>query len=796
VASLCAALAVALAATLAWIGSRTAAAGLRKQAEAAIDADAQMVADTIHGWHVLRLHDLQIAAELPAVRRALELGAAAGAEHVEEARQALLSLDQANHDVDSVGLLDSTGTFLTSSNPKDVGQSVAQRDYFQEAMKGRPFISGVSISTITNTPAIFHAIPVRDGTGKVIGVLRSRSSLEDVQRVVAAARERIGAGATGVLLDEHGLVVAGGIRDEWLLRPVLPLREETLAALVKDKRWGNNPVPQPLGEHGLAPAVNASERRRFTWRSGSRTYQALVVPLGAIRWTYVAALPVDTFQAAAADVRKRATVGGAVAALLAIALAAMLTRPIARGARGLAGAARRLATGDLSADVSVTSQDEMGEIARAFQAVIAAQRDLTAAASAIAGGDLTRAVRPRSAQDALGQAFSEMVDGLRGLVGRVQHNAGLVANAADRVQSAVTEVEGVVAHVTTAIQGIAAGTQETTATAQSASAAIEQLCRALTDMAQEAREQAEQARTALATAMGVTAVTEGVALRVEQVRLASDTARVAAEQGAQAVQETVAEMAAIKDIVARAATTVEELGKLGEKIGAVVETIDDIAEQTNLLALNAAIEAARAGEHGRGFAVVADEVRKLAERSQRETKAIADLIAQVQAGTREAVAAMSRGAEQVAQGVARADRAGAALREIRSAVEAAGGEVSEIVVAAAETVTGARTLTEALESMSTLVAQHAMVADQVRNQAERVLAGFASIAAVAEENSAATEEVSASAEEMTAQVEEMTAQAEELAATASELRALAARFRVEDQAEQRRGEVVPFPRAA
>jgi methyl-accepting chemotaxis protein len=365
---------------------------------------------------------------------------------------------------------------------------------------------------------------------------------------------------------------------------------------------------------------------------------------------------------------------------------------------------------------------------------------------------------------------------LQQLVGSIASSAGDLAETSAQLGLATAQTSEVVQQVAQAVQGIASGAQDTSRAAQTTNDGVEQLGQAIDGIARGATEQAQQVQAASMTVQQMADAALRTAAEAQSVAANSDEARAAAEQGAQAVQQTVTGMSQIRTVVSDAVGKVEELGKLGERIGAVVETIDDIAEQTNLLALNAAIEAARAGEHGRGFAVVADEVRKLAERSQRETKAIAGLITEVQRGTRDAVRAMEQGAGAVETGALQADQAGAALTGILLAVKTTVTQVTGIAQAAQEMASGARNVVEAMENISAVVEQNSAATEEMAAQSAEVGVAVQSISAVAEENSATTQQVSASAEEMGAQVEEMSAQAELLATTAAGLRALVGRF--------------------
>ncbi len=220
-------------------------------------------------------------------------------------------------------------------------------------------------------------------------------------------------------------------------------------------------------------------------------------------------------------------------------------------------------------------------------------------------------------------------------------------------------------------------------TAQVASASTELSC-AAEQMAAGAAQVAGQAATVATASEEMAATSNEIALSCTQAAEGSKQANNAAETGADVVKETVQGMNQIAEQVRASAVTVDDLGKKSEQIGAIVNTINDIADQTNLLALNAAIEAARAGEQGRGFAVVADEVRALAQRTSSATREIGEMIKAVQQQTRGAIGAMQSGVTRVEAGTVEAAKSGAALEEILQQIGSVTVQVNQIATAAEE----------------------------------------------------------------------------------------------------------------
>ncbi|MGA8037897.1 MAG: methyl-accepting chemotaxis protein [Candidatus Acidiferrales bacterium] len=429
------------------------------------------------------------------------------------------------------------------------------------------------------------------------------------------------------------------------------------------------------------------------------------------------------------------TVGTLFAVLMGALIAFYTARSIVTPLYHLIDVAHRISeTGDLEQSIDIHRNDEVGTLADNFNKMIVHLKDMASVSAAIAEGQLSVTIQPRSQQDTMARAFGQMTRGLRDLVRQVRDSAaqvasgsGQMAGASDesakvsvQAASAIDEVTSTMHEMSINVQNVVKNTQVQASSVAETSASIDQMVTSIERVAD--------------TAKLLVDISHRSREEVQTGKVTMDKATEGLNRTSHAIQSS--------------AEIIDVLGRRADDIGKIIEVIDDLAEQTNLLALNAAIEAARAGEHGLGFAVVAEEVRKLAEKSTQSTKEISELIQGIQKEAREAVDNMEKSTSMVQEGLVLNRDLSAALDKISDVVSEVYKFSQEIGAATMEQSSGSSQIAKATNRLTEITQEINSSVEEQASGAQAVVRAMEKMRELVQQSTSSSTELAAAAEQM------------------------------------------------
>lgn len=554
----------------------------------------------------------------------------------------------------SVNIVGKNGIFLASSNSKVFkGTDVSGRDYFKTAFKGIPNVGSVVISVTTGRMVCTAASPIYSSTGKTVTGV---ALIAMELKYLTDIIDKIKIGKTGYayIVDKNDLYVYH------------PVKENILKVNISQIK-GMDPVASMTGQ--VKSGVTEYE-------IGGIKKVAAIASEPATGWSLVAAIPTDELLAPARFTRNVIVTVGIIFLILASVFFYFFARNLTQPLSSLAEASQRIAGGDLAVEVASESrQDEIGSLARSFTMMIESLKDKSQVAEKIAARDLTVDAKPLSGVDALGMAFSAMVVNLRGQIQEIVDGVNVLAASGSEIMASVSQLTSGAAETSTAVS-------ETTIT-------VEEVKQTAEVSSQKAKHVSELGKKSV---------------EITQTGLSS-------------IEDTIKGMTRIREQVESIADMVVRLSEQSQAIGEIIATVNDLAEQSNLLAVNASIEAAKAGEQGKGFAVVAQEIRSLAAQSKQATTQVRNILFDVQKAISSAVMATEQGSKAVEEGVRLSTRAGETIDALAESVTEATNAAIQIAASSQQQLVGMDQVVSAMGNIRDATSQMAASTKQTEKAA-------------------------------------------------------------------------------